>query len=202
MNKEQLTALGLDEKQIQEVFRLNGLAVNAAKADLDTTKQELADTKVLLTEANTQIEGFKDLDVEGIKKASADYKKKYEDAQATAAAELEKVKFNHELENAARNFKARNVKAALALLDTEALRESNNRSEDIKAAFEALATENEFLFETKKDAGTDPKPKFTRPGQQGSGTGITQAQFQAMGYKERVELKNKDLDLYNQLKGE
>lgn len=202
MNKEQLTALGLDENQIKEVFKLNGIAVNAAKADLDATKKELDDTKGLLTEANTEIERFKDLDVEGIKQASEEYKTKYEEAQVKAQAELEKVKFNHELENTARNFKARNIKATLALLDTDALRASNNRSEDIKTAFEALAEENDFLFEQEAAEDQDPKPKFTRPGVKGSNTGISHADFKSMGYKERVELKNKDEELYKQLKGE
>ena len=68
MTKEQLLELGLDESQIKEVFRLNGLAIGKVQTDLDAKAQELLGTKDLLDKANEKIGTFKDLDVEAIKK--------------------------------------------------------------------------------------------------------------------------------------
>ena len=68
MTKEELKALGLNDKQISEVFKLNGVAVNNAKGDLATKETELEtkDTEIKtlqrqLETANKEIESFKKL---------------------------------------------------------------------------------------------------------------------------------------------
>ena len=82
MTKEELKALGLNDKQISEVFKLNGVAVNNAKGDLATKETELEtkDTEIKtlqrqLETANKEIESFKELDIEEIKQRAEDYKK-------------------------------------------------------------------------------------------------------------------------------
>lgn len=154
MTKQQLLDLGLTEEQIPEVFKLNGIAVTNVQGDLTTKETELASVKEQLAQANTQIDGFKDLDVEGIKQASADYKQKFEEAQAKADQDIADLKFEHELEGAIRDSKAKNVKAVKALLDIEALKSSNNRVEDIKKALETTKTDNDFLFGVETPGGT------------------------------------------------
>ena len=146
MTKEQLISLGLTEEQISEVFKLNGIAVNNAKSDLTTKETELADTKKLLEDANKEIEGFKELNIEEIQKRADEYKIKFEDAEIKAKEELERVKFEHELEGAIRDSKAKNITAVKALLDIENLKGSNNRLEDIKQALEQTKADNDFLF--------------------------------------------------------
>lgn len=187
MTKEQLEALGLDAEQIKEVFKLNGIAVNNAKGDLDAKETELAETKKLLEDANKEIEGFKDLDVAGIKKAAEDYKIKFEETEQKAKEELEKVKFEHELKETARDFKAKNTKAVLALIDKEALLESKNRKEDIKKAFEEVAGENEFLFDVEDTQ--EGKPKFSRPN--GSGGPMSMSKDDIMSMTDPIERKQK-----------
>lgn len=154
MTKEQLEALGLDEEQIKEVFRLNGIAVNNAKGDLETKETELADTKKLLEDANEKIQSFKDLNVDEVKKQAEDYKKDFEALEIKAKEDMEALKFEHELEGAIRDSKAKNVKAVKALLDIENLKASNNRKEDIEKALESTKEENDYLFESDEPAGT------------------------------------------------
>lgn len=154
MTKEELLALGLTEEQIPGVFKINGIDVEKAKGDLETKETELKTLQGQLDIANKQIEDFKDLDVEKIKQAAEDYKIKFEDAEKKSKEEIEKLQFEHELEGAIRDSKAKNVKAVKALLDIESLKGSNNRANDIKLAIEATRTENDYLFGEMDPEGT------------------------------------------------
>lgn len=196
MNKEQLETLGLNEEQIKEVFRLNGIAVNNAKAELDTKIVEVETLQGQLKIANKEIEDFKDLDVEGIKKASQEYKKKYETAQLQAQEDLEKVKFDHEIESAIRDSKARNITAVKALLDINELKDSKNRTEDIKNALMKTKEENDFLFSDAAPTGTGGSLGNTGNKNNPS---ITKEDFDNMNYTDKVELYNKNIDLYKDL---
>lgn len=197
MTKEQLLALGITEEQIGEIFKLHGLVVNPIKQELDTKETELTTLQGQLTTANKQIEDFKDLNVEEIQKKVEDYKKDYEALEVKAKQDLDSVKFEHTLELALKDAKAKNVKAVKALLDTDSLKESKNREEDIKAAIKATSEENDYLFEDIKPPGTGGSMGNT--GNKNKTT-ITKDQFDQMGYKERIELKSKDSELYNTLK--
>lgn len=84
MKTEDLTALGLSEDQIKSVFALNGTDIEKYKQDVEKQKQaaiqakeELEGVKTQLSEANTAIKGFEELDVEGIKKAAEEWEAKY-----------------------------------------------------------------------------------------------------------------------------
>ncbi|HSH35761.1 phage scaffolding protein [Schnuerera sp.] len=161
MTKEQLEALGLNEEQIKEVFKLNGIAVNNAKADYETIKAEKETLEEQLETANKEIESYKEMDIEGIKKAAEDYKIKFETAQTEAQKELEKIKFNHALENALKGAKAKNVKAVKALLDLEGLKLNEDKIIGLDEQLESIKTENDYLFETEETKGDNPI--FTRP---------------------------------------
>lgn len=197
MKKEQLTEIGLTEEQITEVFRLNGLAINAVKAELDTKEAEVETLQGQLETANKEIEGFKGLDVEGIKAKADEYKTKYEQAELEAKEKLEKIEFNHELENAIRDSKARNITAVKALLDIENLKNSNNRLEDINKAIESTKEANDYLFESEQARGTGGS---LGNGGKGTGKSITKEEFDKLSYKERVELFNKQPEIYKTLK--
>lgn len=60
------------------------------------------------------------------------------------------MEFSAVLDSAISSSKARNAKAVKALLDIEALKNSNNQSEDIKTAIEAIKTDNDYLFESNE----------------------------------------------------
>lgn len=167
MTKEELLALGLTEEQIKEIFRLNGIAVTNAKGDLTRKETELAALQGKLDTANKQIEDFKDLDVEGIKKAAEDYKIKFEDAEKKAKEDLEKIQFEHKLESALSGAKAKNIKAVKALLDTEGLKLNKDEIVGLNEQLEKLKEENDYLFESEEQTKQDP-PKFTRPGGSGN----------------------------------
>lgn len=154
MTKEELLALGLTEEQIAEVFKINGKDVEKAKGDLATKETELASTKEQLKTANTEIESYKSMDIEGIKASAESYKTKFEEAQANAQKEIEALKFEHSLESALTKAGAKNVKAAKALLDIESLKNSKNMDADIEAAITKAKEADPYLYGEVDPAGT------------------------------------------------
>lgn len=154
MTKEELKALGLTDEQIAEVFKINGKDIEKAKGDLKTKETELETLQGQLKTANKQIEDFKEMDVEGIKKAADEYKTKFEEAQANAQKEIEALKFEHSLESALTKAGAKNVKAAKALLDIEILRSSKNIDSDLETAISTLKETDNYLFGEIEPTGT------------------------------------------------
>lgn len=139
----------LTKEIIDAIMDENGKDVETAKAkysDYDTLKTQL-------TEANTTIEGFKAMDIDGIKAAADDWKAKAEKAEADAAAKIADMEFNSLLDTSITTAKGRNAKAVRGLLDVDTLKASKNQTEGIKAALEALKESDGYLFE---DAQTPP----------------------------------------------
>ena len=198
MTKEELKALGLTDDQIAEVFKINGKDVEKAKGDLTTKETELASTKEQLKTANTEIQSYKSMDIESIKKAADDYKTKFEEAESKAQKEIETLKFNHAIENALLKAGAKNVKAAKALLDIEILKASKNVDADIEAAIAKAKESAPYLYGETDPEGTGGSKGGGPKG--GNNTGITKEDFNKMSYKERVELFNKQPEIYKTLK--
>lgn len=148
----------LPKEVIDAIMAENGRDIEAAKKpylDYDTVKQQLAD-------AQTTIQGFKDQDIDGIRKSAQDWEKKYNDAITAHQQELADRDFRQMLESAITGVKGKNVKAITALLDVDALKASKNQETDIKAALEALKKDSGFLFD---EEGAPP------PYSAGAGTG-------------------------------
>jgi hypothetical protein len=164
----------------------NGRDIEAARkpfSDYESIKQQLAD-------ANKTIEDFKNMDVDGIKKAADEWKAKFEQAERDHAAKLADMEFDSLLSGAVSTAKGKNAKAIRALLDVDALKASKNQSDDIKAALEALKKDSGYLFETtrlrllctrtRKNAGN--KPGLTPPWPERSGSGMQRKDDLIYGY--------------------
>ena len=124
----------LPKEVIDAILAENGRDIEAAKkpySDYDTVKQQLAD-------AQTTIQGFKDQDIDGIRRSAQDWEKKYNDAIAAHQQELADRDFRQLLEGAITGAKGKNAKAITALLDVDILKASKNQEADIQAALEGL----------------------------------------------------------------
>lgn len=198
MKREFLKELGLTEEQIDKIMGENGKDVEKAKGDLSTKETELASVKEQLETANSKIEEFKEMDVEGIKAAAEDYKTKYEETQTKAKEEMEKLQFEHKLEGALSGAKAKNIKAVKALLDMEGLKLNKDEIVGLNEQLEKIKEENSYMFEDDSNTKQDPPP-FTRPGGKGKQDGISKEDFNKMSYSEKVELYNDNQELYKKL---
>ena len=182
----------LPKEVIDAILDENGRDIEAAKkpfADYD-------DLKTRLEEADKTIEGFKGMDIDAIRKEADDWKAKAEQAKEDADAKVAEVEFNSRLTAAITGAKGKNAKAVMALLDLEALKTSKNQEADINAALEVLKKDSGYLFE---------EPQTPPPYAGGTGTHkllgeVTKEKFAGMGYRERLELKQSNPELYEQMK--
>ena len=85
MKREELTAAGLTDEQIEKVMKLNGDDINREKAKFS----DYDDLKKQLEKANATIEGWKDYDA--IKADVAKYQQEAENAKKEAAARIQQL---------------------------------------------------------------------------------------------------------------
>lgn len=105
MKREFLKELGLSEEQVNSIMTENGKDIEKHKTDLEKVKQEATKTvteleglKTQLKEANAQIQGFKNLDIEGIKKSVDDWKAKYKEDTEKLKAQIAQKDYDFSLE--------------------------------------------------------------------------------------------------------
>ena len=120
MTTEQLKELGLSDEQIQEVFKLRGQELEQANADkkaLEAIQKENEALKNQIQIANEQIEDFKSMDIESIKKSADEYKNKFEQSETERKKEIDKMNLQYAVDLGLVKAGARNTKATKALLD-------------------------------------------------------------------------------------
>jgi hypothetical protein len=157
MKRDDLKTLGLTEEQIDKIMALNGQDIEANKAKLTTLQSELDGTKKLVTDANTEIENFKKLDIEGVRKAADEWKAKAEQAEAEAVKQIQMLKFDHALDGALTGAKAKNAKAVKALLEMQNLKlnETDGSIIGLDDQIKKVKETNEYLFDSD-----EPTPRI------------------------------------------
>ena len=120
-------------------------AAKQAADDLAAKVAEMAEISKKATTAGEKAKAYEELQA----KYDADIKAANERAEA--------MEFNTKLDGKLRDKGARNLKAAKALLDVDALKASKNQDADIDAAIEALTKgeESAFIFEAQKVGRVD-----------------------------------------------
>lgn len=179
MNKKQLVELGLTEEQADQIVVLHGKDIESHKNRLTTLQAEADGVKTQLTEAGAAIEGFKKLDIEGVKKSADDWKAAAEKAKTESIAQLSALKFDHALDGALVGAKARNAKAVKALLKMDDLKLSDDGTIiDLDKQLKQVREANDYLFESDV-----PTPKIVIGGNSRSiiGDAVVDAARKAAG---------------------
>ncbi|HZW02883.1 MAG TPA: phage scaffolding protein [Anaerolineaceae bacterium] len=164
MKREDLEKIdGLSKEAIDKIMAMNGQDIEKHKTAAETAKSETDGLKKQLEDANKQIESFKGMDIDGVKKAADEYKAKFEQAQTDAAKQIADLKFQHALDGALTGAKAKNPKAVKALLDMEALQKAFDDKTGTFIGFDEhlkpIKEANDYLFE-----GDKPDPKIVLGG--------------------------------------
>lgn len=154
LTAENLEKGGLDADLPDKIFALHGKATESLKEKITSLEGERDGLKDQLKTAGEAIEEFKKLDPEGIKKAADDWKTKAEQAQEAAKKaakdaddKVAALNFDHALEGALAEAKAKNPKAVKALLKTVDLKLTEDGSiAGLKEQLEKVREENEYLF--------------------------------------------------------
>ena len=135
MTRKQLEDLGLSKEQVDSVMKING-------EDIENAKGAAAGDSTAL---NTRI---------------AELEKANSDAAAAHEKEIAQLKIGYEVEKALGSAKAKNAKAAKAMLDMDGLK---LEKEGLKEQIDKLVADEStsFLFESKPEA---PKFQGFKPG--------------------------------------
>lgn len=107
---------------------------------------ELEGVKGQLSQANEQIAGFKELDIEGVKQKAAEWEQKYNQAAEDSSREIEQLKFDFALDRELTKAQARNPKAVKALLDRDALKYDKGKIIGLEEQLETLKKKEDSAF--------------------------------------------------------
>lgn len=148
MKREDLEKLGLTKEQIDSVCDLNNKDMTPVKNDLQKAQDDLKLTQGKLTAAEAAVKKFDGVDPEALKTQISDLQKDLKKKEDDHAAELAARDFNSLIEKSISGAKGKNVKAIMALLDTDSLKSSKNQKEDVEKALKALAEaeDSKMLF--------------------------------------------------------
>lgn len=93
MKREDLEKIGLSEEQVNEVMKLKSIAmseIDTLNNKITQLNNEKVNLQKQMEDANKEIQSYKDMDIESIKKSADDWKTKYEEMEANQKAEKEK----------------------------------------------------------------------------------------------------------------
>lgn len=179
MKRSFLEGLGIERDTIDKILDENGKDLENAKVQLTVERDDL---KAQLDKAQETLKGFDGVDVNDLKTQITNLTKAIDDEKAASAQKLADMQFKHLLESEASASGARNIKAVMALLDTDTLKASKNQEADIKAAFEAVKKDNDYLFASNEPIDNPKGVGKTEPGGNG-GNAFADTMRAAMGLK-------------------
>lgn len=167
------------------------------KEKLETKIEEIKGLKEQLTEANTAIEGFKNLDVDGIKKQADEWKEKYESAQKDA----QRVAYEAQVKAIVEKETFTSISAKKAFLADLLGKNFQLEGENLLgyADFKkAYAEADPTAFDTEDP--TKPRPKGAPPLGKGEPVKMTKEDFRKLNYTEKLKLKEDHPELYETLR--
>jgi hypothetical protein len=151
MKREELTAAGLTDEQIDKVMKLNGDDINREKskfADYDEIKAQLE-------KANATIDGMKDY--EAVKADVLKYQQEAEKAKAEAAAKVQQLELQGKIKDFTSTKKFVNdiTREAINAQLESALNDQANKGKSIDELFKALTDGKSDILKDDK-APTPP----------------------------------------------
>lgn len=143
------------------------------KGKYKNLETQLAQIKDQLSEANKQIEGFKEMDIDGIKKAADEWKTKYETAEKEYKAKVSEMEFDNLLSSKLADVKFTSEYAKKGVFDEikgKGLKVDNGNIIGFDEVFNSIREAQPTAFESD-----DPKPQFTTHMETGDRTDINAA---------------------------
>ena len=173
MKREELTAAGLTDEQIDKVMKMNGDDINREKskfADYDEIKAQLE-------KANATIDGMKDY--EAVKADVLKYQQEAETAKAEAAAKVQQLELQGKIKDFTSTKKFVNdiTREAINAQLESALNDQANKGKSIDELFKALTDGKSDIL---KDDNAPTPPTVPPMGGNGDNVDGVTAAFKAM----------------------
>lgn len=135
------------EKAVLENYKTQTDYDNHTKK-LDAANETIKANDTAMKDLQTQLDGFKDVDVTGLNKRISDLEEEKKNIQKDYDSKIADRDFSDLVKESIAAAKGKNPKAIMALLDVNALKASKNQKEDIAAALKTLteAEDSKMLF--------------------------------------------------------
>ena len=173
MKREELTAAGLTDEQIDKVMKLNGDDINREKAKF----ADYDEIKAQLEKANATIDGMKDY--EAVKADVLKYQQEAEKAKAEAAAKVQQLELQGKIKDFTSTKKFVNdiTREAINAQLESALNDQANKGKSIDELFKALTDGKADIL---KDDNAPTPPTVPPMGGNGDNVDGVTAAFKAM----------------------
>jgi len=135
------------EKAVLENYKTQTDYDNQTKK-LDAANETIKANDTAMKDLQTQLDGFKDVDVTGLNKRISDLEEEKKNIQKDYDSKIADRDFSDLVKESIATAKGKNPKAIMALLDVNALKASKNQKEDIAVALKTLteAEDSKMLF--------------------------------------------------------
>ena len=173
MKREELTAAGLTDEQIDKVMKLNGDDINREKAKF----ADYDEIKAQLEKANATIDGMKDY--EAVKADVLKYQQEAEKAKAEAAVKVQQLELQGKIKDFTSTKKFVNdiTREAINAQLESALNDQANKGKSIDELFKALTDGKADIL---KDDNAPTPPTVPPMGGNGDNVDGVTAAFKAM----------------------
>ncbi len=157
MNADELKQLGItDDEVIKKVIVSHGKDIESYKGKVDELTNKATDLESKYTQTTEQLKAFQEMKPEELQAAVKDLQSKYEQAQAEKSNAINQLKYDTLVENALRDAKARNLKAARAMLDEKDLKlDESGTVAGLEDRVKKAVSENSWAF---GESENKPKP--------------------------------------------
>lgn len=164
MERKFLKDLGLADEAIEKIMAENGKDINELKAASETSKTTLADLQKQIGDRDKQLETLKKSsgDNENLKKQITDLQAANKTAKSEYEANLKKITLDGKIESALLGAKAKNTKAARALLDESKISLDGENVLGLNEQLEAMKKGAAYLF-GEKQIDNPPPPVGGKP---------------------------------------
>lgn len=167
MKREFLKELGIEDEVIDKIMDENGKDIEGLRSKAEAITADRDGLKEQLAAANEQIEGFKELDVDGIKAKADEWKQKAEQAERELGERIAGIQFDHALEKQLAGAKARDAGIIMGLLDRDGLKLTDDgKILGLDEQLSKIKEEKGFLFEPEDEG----MPQIVRGGTGGGGS--------------------------------
>lgn len=205
MKTEELKAQGLTEEQISFVMAENGKDLKKLQKENDNLSADRDTWKEKAESAEATLKGFEGVDLETMQREISDWKQKATEAEKKAQEQLYARDFSDALKTEFEGIKFSSEAAKRAIMAE--VKEAGLKLKDGK-----ILGLNDLIGQMKeKDASAfiddaqqqaqQNMARFTAPIKGTTGGALTKSDFKGMSLDAKIELKQKNPELYNNLKG-
>lgn len=202
MDRKFLEGLGLEKETIDKIMKAHGKTLNDTKekADkVDSLESQINDYKEQLNDRDNQLKELKKVDPEALQAEIERLEDENEEKATEFQEQLSAQAKDFAIESALRDAKARNPKIAKNALDVDAITFKDGKLIGMDEQLTSIKESDAYLFGEDEPAGLKGRNPHVTDGSGDLKNTITQEKFDKMGYSERVELYNKDLETYQRL---